>query len=350
MKALRRTDFPVLNTYTYLNTSASGLLSESLMEFRQEHDIDFLIGGSLFRDAHKKMLDDVRATVADFFGSQKTNTVLVPNFTVGWQNLVSALPQNLTFAGIADDYPNLALVPEQQDKKFLIIPHRVREEDKIYEFLSQHRPDVFVFGLTQYIDGKVLTDGFLHRLKANFPNMYLIADGTQYLGTRPFNFESSPIDALGCSGYKWLLAGYGNGFWMFKGDFKTAVFKNQERFLQFFELGHQDTFNYTSLQFALEYLKKTGLSEIHEQIKELSAQAKSLFYELGYIDEEVVKDPNHLGIFNIEAPEAYVETLKKQDIIVSHRGKGIRLGLHFYNDLKDLKKFLQAFSKIKNSK
>lgn len=350
MKAIRRNDFPVLHTYTYLNTSASGLLSESLMEFRQEHDVDFLIGGSLFRDNHKKMLETARKTVADFFDAEAPNTILVPNFTVGWQNLVSALPQKFTFAGLANDYPNLALVVQQQNKIFDCIDNDVNEKEEIYNFISKNKPDVFVFGLAQYIDGKVISELFLRRLKKDFPNIYLIADGTQYLGTRPFQFASSPIDALGCSGYKWLLAGYGNGFWMCKSDFKVEIFKNQELFLSVFELGHQDTFNYTSLQYALDYLKKSDLSAIYEQIRLLSDKAKEMFFQSGFISESVANDPNHLAIFNIEAPENYVELLKGQDILVSYRGKGIRLGLHFYNDLKDLNKFHHGFSRIKNGR
>ena len=38
--------FPVLSQNIYTDTATAGLLSEDLMEWRQEHDIDYLIGGS----------------------------------------------------------------------------------------------------------------------------------------------------------------------------------------------------------------------------------------------------------------------------------------------------------------
>ena len=45
MQNLRK-KFPVLNQCIYANTASAGLLSEDLMEWRQGHDLDFLIGGS----------------------------------------------------------------------------------------------------------------------------------------------------------------------------------------------------------------------------------------------------------------------------------------------------------------
>ncbi|MEX0362300.1 MAG: aminotransferase, partial [Allomuricauda sp.] len=42
----------------------------------------------------------------------------------------------------------------------------------------------------------------------------------QFCGTQEFNFEESGIDVLGASAYKWLLAGYGNGFFLVKEEAK----------------------------------------------------------------------------------------------------------------------------------
>ncbi len=38
-----RKQFPVLNHSIYANTAASGLLYEDLLEWRQGHDLDYLI-------------------------------------------------------------------------------------------------------------------------------------------------------------------------------------------------------------------------------------------------------------------------------------------------------------------
>ncbi|HBT10461.1 MAG TPA: aminotransferase, partial [Leeuwenhoekiella sp.] len=44
MKNLKK-EFPVTANYTHLNTAGSGLLSETLLDFRQNHDLDYLVMG-----------------------------------------------------------------------------------------------------------------------------------------------------------------------------------------------------------------------------------------------------------------------------------------------------------------
>ncbi|MDT8414400.1 MAG: aminotransferase class V-fold PLP-dependent enzyme [Flavobacteriaceae bacterium] len=346
MKAIRRDAFPVLQTYTYLNTPASGLLSESLMEFRQEHDIDFLIGGSLFRDRHKALLEQVRKTVARFFDADIATTALVPNFTFGYENLVLALPKNLQFAMLEADYPSLLIPLQKRAYAVKMISSQGNLESNIVEFVSKNRPDVLVFSLTQYLDGRKISVPFLQKLKNDFPNMLLIADGTQLLGTRPFSFKSSPLDALAGSGYKWLLAGYGNGFLMMKSDFKTQLFPSHHDFLNAFELGHQDTFNYSSLQFALQYLKEIGLENIENHIQLLSAKAHKMFSELDLLPDEIAQNPKHDTIFTLKAPASLMAFLQSEDILTAQRGEGVRLGFHFYNDFKDLERLHKSLLKF----
>jgi len=52
--------FPVLGNYTYLNTANSGILSKSLLDWRIEHDQDFLANGSIFRAKKDQFLQDGR--------------------------------------------------------------------------------------------------------------------------------------------------------------------------------------------------------------------------------------------------------------------------------------------------
>lgn len=55
-----RKDFPVVNHHIYLDNASVGPMSESLMEWRNEHDIDYLIGASMFRQTHKDFIEKVR--------------------------------------------------------------------------------------------------------------------------------------------------------------------------------------------------------------------------------------------------------------------------------------------------
>ena len=96
-------------------------------------------------------------------------------------------------------------------------------------------------------------------MKKDFPNVLIIADGTQFLGTTNFDFETSAFDVIGASAYKWLLSGYGNGFMLFKEEVKskcelrTIGFnaanampekKDSIRFARRFEPGHLSCLNF----------------------------------------------------------------------------------------------------------
>lgn len=339
-------EFPVLRSYTYLNTPASGLLSESLMEYRQNHDIDYLIGGSLFRDTHKPFLESVRKTVADFFKADAANTVLIPNFSFGFRVLLECFPEKTKFLVVEDDYPTLIDPLNKRKFEIYYAQNNATLEENIENIIDLHQPEVLAISLVQYIDGKKIDFQKLKSIKEKHPGLLIIADATQFFGTEPFDFNNSPIDAVGASGYKWLLGGYGNGFFMFKESFKNRFFSSgQEDFITHFESGHQDTFNYGSLQFSLQYLSKIGMEAIQKHLAELSERAFKGLSELGLLREDTLQRTQHSAIFNLKGDEKLLQYLKQKDIITAFRGDGIRVGFHFYNTQKDVDKLLDALRK-----
>src|SRR5690606_32557254 len=100
-------DFPVLSGCTYLDTASSGILTQSLAQWRQDHDNDFLMQGSAFRNEQSSFLNGVRATVSRFFNAAEQNTFLVPNFSYGFNSLLSLLSGQHSFLILKDDYPSL---------------------------------------------------------------------------------------------------------------------------------------------------------------------------------------------------------------------------------------------------
>src|SRR5699024_2399168 len=89
-------------------------------------------------------------------------------------------------------------------------------EERIESAFQSRPPDVLVCSMVQYINGIKIDFSFLKELKTRFPETLFLGDGTQYLGTERFDFTDSAFDAVGASAYKWIGAGFGNGFFMFK--------------------------------------------------------------------------------------------------------------------------------------
>ena len=94
MQHLRK-KFPVLNQSIYANTASAGLLSEDLMEWRQGHDLDYLIGGSDMKNKGFAHMPEIKKTVGKFFHCKPENVALVPNFSLGFNLLLEGMPDYL---------------------------------------------------------------------------------------------------------------------------------------------------------------------------------------------------------------------------------------------------------------
>lgn len=363
MKKLRK-PFPVLQQYTYFNTSASGLLSEKVLEFRQNHDLDFLISGSILKDKQGEILTEVRETVGQFFKCAPNRVALVPNFSYGFNTFLEGLDKSKKVLLIEGDYPSITWAVSSRDFEICYVEMDENLEQHIEASLEKDHPDVFAFSIVQYINGLKLSIDFLKNMKRKFPDTLFVADGTQYCGTEIFDFDDSGLDMLISSTYKWLNAGYGNAFILFNEDVPNKIspkavgfnslqgkYKAHEgNFLGKFEPGHQDTLNFGSLKTALELLKDVGMELVQERVATLSNKARKEFSEMGLLEDIIVKRKQHSSILNIKGDAKLFEFLKGENIICSQRGDGIRFGFHYFNteeELEYLVKTLQEYFKTK---
>src|SRR5699024_7102496 len=158
--------------------------------------------------------------------------------------------------------------------------------------ISKKKPDVFLFSIVQWLDGIKINQEFLKSLKEKYPNLLLIADGTQYIGTEKFDFSKSPIDILATSAYKWLHSGFGSGFLLFKEEVKERVaiktigFNSSETFespwhstsfIKHFEPGHLPSLNHGSIEQSLKFLNSMQPKTCYKHIEQLANKAKEKF-------------------------------------------------------------------------
>ncbi|MDL5513711.1 aminotransferase class V-fold PLP-dependent enzyme [Arenibacter sp. M-2] len=347
--------FPVLSQYTYVNTATSGLLYDDLLDWRQEHDLDFLIGGSSMKMKGHLLLSETRNTIGEFFGCKADNVALVPNFSIGLNLLLEGMGSARNVLLLEGDYPSLNWPFESRDCHTFYIKVTEALEENIYDRIRLDNINVLALSLVQWLNGIKVDLEFLGKLKKEFPDLLIIADGTQFLGTETFNFEDSGIDVLGASSYKWLLGGYGNGFMLFADDVPAkfncsstgfnaadADMEGREKisFVKQLEPGHLDTFNFGSLNYSLGFLSGIGMAAISDQIRGLSLKAKSEFENLGLLEESVVKRKIHSSIFNIAGDKELYAKLMEQDVVCAQRGNGIRLSFHFYNTEREIDKII----------
>jgi selenocysteine lyase/cysteine desulfurase len=343
--------FPVVNQCIYANTAAIGLLSDELLEWRQEHDLDFLIGGADMKMESFNMISDVKQTVGDFFGCKRDDVALIPNFSLGLNIILEGLDVGHKILLLEKDYPSVNWPFESRDFPISYVKIDEHLEANIEEELRTGAYTVLALSLVQWDTGIKIDLDFLKRIKATYPEVLIIADGTQFCGAFDFDFQSSGIDVLGVSAYKWLLAGTGNGFMLFSKEAQTRLkpkasgfnsvngnlkAKGVFRFVKHLEPGHLDSLCFGSLDFSLKMLLNLGLKNIEEHNRGLMKKAFRCFGELGLLKEEVLQRKDHSTIFNIQGDDALFDHLASNNVSCSQRGGGIRLSFHIYNDEKDI--------------
>lgn len=349
-------EFPVLSQYIYVNTAASGLFYDGLLEWRQEHDLDFLIGGIPKKAKCLGLISKTRETVGTFFNCKLENVALVPNFSLGLNMLLEGLEKNHKILLLENDYPSVNWPFESRGFPISYVKIDENLEQNIVHRVKTGHISVLALSLIQWSNGIRIDLDFLKTLKNEYPDLIIIADGTQFCGTKDFNFEESGTDILCASGYKWLLAGHGNGFLLIKDAIKdrftleTIGFnaanadlnaRENIRFSKRFEPGHLDTLNFGSLKFSLDRLTDIGMKRITDYNKNLSEKAKKEFTALGLLEDAVVLRKCHSTIFNIKGDHKLFQHLTDNDVICSQKGSGIRLSFHFYNGENDIDRIVE---------
>ncbi|MGM0636174.1 MAG: aminotransferase class V-fold PLP-dependent enzyme [Bacteroidota bacterium] len=347
-------EFPFVEKFTFLDTASSGSFSQSVLHFRQSYDKAFNENPHRLLADEKEKIDSVKSSIARYFGSQANQVGLVPNFSIGFNFLLDAIPENSKILLLKTDYPSVNL--PVQARNFNIDYAQIDEnlEENISAKVTEFQPDYLVFSCVQFLNGIRLSESFLAELKQRNPQLFLIADATQYAGTTNFNFADSPYDVFGLSAYKWLNAGLGNGFFLVKDRLKKQLQPRtigsnslitkpdgKPRDLGFFEPGHYDMLSILSLQKALDFhYQEVGINFIEQQIQLLSEQAKTAFLKRNLLENSVVKRKEHASIFNLKGDDKLFAFLIENNILCAQRGKGIRVGFQYFNTTEDLEKLL----------
>jgi len=352
--------FPILKKYTYANTASTGLIPKSAIAWRNQHDREFLEEASNMRMHSGGILSDTRKTVATFFGASLKNVALLQNFTLGLNILLEGLAKDKKVLLLEDDYPSLNWSFE--NRGFTITYCKINRdlERNIKEKLESGQIDILALSLVQWVNGIKVDLDFLKELKRAYPQLLIIADGTQFCGTQDFDFNESGLDVLGSSAYKWLLSGFGNGFMLFKDSVKewanveTIGFnaadldparKNSIRFAKHFEPGHLDSFNFGTLNHSLGLLQEFGKNNIADKLERLSTKALTEFAALDLLDGEILYRKNHSTIFNVKGDTVLFDHLTQNNVLCSQRGNGIRFSFHFYNKLEDIDRIIEIINK-----
>lgn len=353
--------FDIPDDIVYLNTPKNGLIPRSHNQWRREWDDAFFASDSDLRDQQPDIIQNIKSDFIELFNCSQELVYLVPNFSFGYNVLLDGLPKGLKYAILQDDYPsvNYAIQSRGFDYEFIDI-HQGNPEEIILNVIRNNKPDVLSLSIVQYISGLKIDLAFIKQLKREYPDLIIIGDATQYLGTEPFDFINSGFDAVAGSGYKWLMAGFGNGYMMLSRELhsilytdarqrpgpKEPMLANKSVIDLYFEPGHQDTLTYGTLLRSIRFYKDLNMNDIKYYLDELRNYAYQVFGERGWLLALVKGRSIQSSLINLQVPQEKYSFLVQNGIRCFPRGSGIRIGLHLYNDKSDIDRLVFVLDRL----
>lgn len=352
--------FDITEEIVYLNTPKNGLIPATHKQWRKQWDEAFFDASGDLRNQQPDFIESAKRDISELFNCPAALLYLVPNFSFGYNVLLDGLPKGLKYAILEDDYPSVNYAIQSRGFAYeLIEVHKGNLEENILNVVKNSKVDVLSLSIVQYISGLKIDLAFIKQLKKDHPNLIIIGDATQYLGTEPFDFTGSGFDAVAGSGYKWLMAGFGNGYVMLSEALQsilyadarqrpgpTAPMLSHKSIIDiYFEPGHQDTLAYGTLSQSVHFYKEMDLNKIKEYLDDLNAYAYQVFDERGWL-LPIVKDRScKSSLINLQVPLEMYPLLEQKGIKCFPRGSGIRIGLHLYNDKSDVDRLVAALDK-----
>ncbi|HEX8362896.1 MAG TPA: aminotransferase class V-fold PLP-dependent enzyme [Longimicrobium sp.] len=351
-----RSEFPILQTHTYLNSCSLGALSRRSMGYLGEYQALWnTMGASAWYELWLGRIAELRGHVARMWNARENEIALVPSVSAALSSVASTVDYTKrNRVVVADlDFPTL-----------------------VYQWLA--RPDVEVVRVpsddgvgvppgrwAEYIDERtaiVATShvfygtGYVQELEpiaraAHAAGALFLVDGYQAVGQIPVDPRASGADVYVAGPLKWLLGGPGLAYlWVREERIAemrptvTSWFGARDQFsfrvdeyeprddAGRFSLGTPAVPTvYTALG-GMEIFAEAGEQAVYERVAGLTADLVGRLEEASF-DLKIADEAHRSGIVMVKHPDAAgtVARLAKRGIVVDHRAGYVRLSPHFYN-------------------
>lgn len=330
-----RGNYPGLLGQTYLDTGSMGLMARSTVEAAHAEHERLVQEGST-RGIYWMMegLPQIAREVAAHIYGDAAGTILFQSFTAGLSRIAPLLKHRPKVLLVGGDYPTLhgpfhwngfdvAMVQPAADGSIPL--------ELLASAMEKERPQAVGISHVQWTTGYTLNlKSFGELCRAH--GAWSVVDITQSWCCTPVDLRTVPIDIIGGSGYKWPLAGFGNGFFHLAPEVRSELAeRNGFDPVKALSEGHLDPVAQVRLRDGLKRHTALGMQAVWQRVQELTAYAVQRLDAGGVRILNGTDAATRAGILIIEGGGERQALLKAANIPVQLRGAGLRLGIHFYN-------------------
>src|SRR5213082_2585242 len=369
-----RSEFPILQRKTYLNSCSLGALSNRSMQgLVQFVEMWNEWGAHAWYEIWMGEIAKARQKFATIIGADPGEVAIAPNVSTALSSIASALDyskcNNVVMADM--DFPTLAyqwLVKKRLgvECRFVESPDRVYVPPELFESAVDDRTALVatsrVFFTSGYIQDIRRIADIAHKCGA-----YILVDDYQGTGQIPINVDAQDIDILVTGSLKWLMGGPGLAFvyireglipsleptiagWFGHRDqfqFKTREFEFRPDAARI-EMGTPATAAVYAANGGLDIVQEISVERICERTRYLTNDLIARAREHGW-NVRTPQEPERrssIVMLEIDQPEEVVKALVSRNIITDSRPGLLRASPYFYNTIEENALVIEAIAEI----
>jgi cysteine desulfurase/selenocysteine lyase len=360
--------FRAAERYTYLNTAAAPPLSLLAAREGKCYYDEMAEHGDVRWESWLCQAEQIREKLASFINADARGVAFTYSTSHGMNLIAGILDHCGDVLCPADEFPSCTLPWLQQRYRVDFVCSRDRgviDLDDIQKSITANIR-VLVISFVQFATGfrqDLVALGRLCRER----NLIFVVDATQGMGVFSIDVVNSGIDFLVFSGYKWAQAGYGvgglylaprflsptsfpgAGWWSARDP--EAVVNDRLDLKQTaaaLEVGCPHFAGIFALGGALTLFEEIGKLRIEERIHELTDYLHHRLEAERFNIASPLKREQRSGITIVEIHNApdIVKCLAEKNIIVSARGKGLRVSVHIFNNFDDIDRLIVGLREL----
>lgn len=362
--------FPAAQKYTYLNSAAFAPLPTVSVRAVTSQLRDTSRNGSVNMDDWRETKNRARQLVAEMLGARAENIAFMRNTSDGFSSVALGMKWRkgdniVTFAGEfpANFYPWRVLRDEfgveiracaEKDGRI--------DSDELVSLIDENTRLVSISAV-QYSSGFRVDLERIGRAARKADALFAV-DIIQAFGVLPFDLPAQFVDIASGASYKWLCSPEGCGIFYLgeralarirqtcfgwqsvenPWDFEDVGQKFKSNALAW-ETGMCGSALFYGLEQSLKLLHETGVRKIADYLEKLSDFLCEIMPAERYEIISSRAKGEKSQIVSIESKTGLAsckiaEHLRRENIIVSPRGRRIRIAPHFFNNFEDIERLV----------
>ena len=351
-----RSEFPILERRTYLNSCSLGALSHRseayLSDFTEKwHDL----GASAWYRHWLGRVEELRSRVAVFMGSTPRETALLPSTSAALAMVTESVPSGTRDRVVCTelDFPTLAYQWAVKPEIELIVlrsPDGIRIDPEQFEEAVDERT---LFLATSHV---FFTTGYEQDLTAlatiaRNAGAYSLIDGYQGAGQVALDIPATGLDFYTSGPLKWLCGGPGLAYLNVRDELVETL---EPRITSWFATNRQFDFDMEGFEYrpdarrfelgtpalptihtalgGQEIIDEVGIDAIVTRNRMLTDRLVTRAEEAGFTLR--LAEPDHrtaIVMIAHDDPPGAIGYLKERGVIVDYRPGFVRVSPHFYN-------------------